>query len=121
MKDTITIQELEVQYHVGVPDAERARPQRLTITVSMGGDFREAAAGDDLSKTIDYFQVTRRLLCFGEGKSWRLIEKLAEDIAAMMLAEFGAETVFVEVRKFIITEARHVSVKIERSRRLSGA
>ncbi len=114
--DLITIVDLEVRYHVGVPDAERAVPQRLLLTVEMRGDFTVAAAGDDLTKTVDYFAVSRRLLAFGEGRSWRLIEKLAVDIAALVLDEFSPESVTVEVKKFILPETRHVSVKVERSR-----
>ena len=114
--DTISLTDLEVRYHVGVPDAERAQPQRLLLTVEMQHDFTRAAASDDLRETIDYYAVSRRLLAFGEGRSWKLIEKLAGDIAAMVLADFGAEAVTVEVKKFIIPEARHVSVRLARHR-----
>jgi dihydroneopterin aldolase len=112
--DTITLADLEVHYHVGVPDAERAQPQRLLLTIEMQHDFTRAAASDDLRETIDYYAVSRRLLNFGEGRSWKLIEKLAADIAAMVLADFGAEAVTVEVKKFIIPEARHISVRLSR-------
>jgi len=114
--DTITLVDLEVHYHVGVPDAERAQPQRLLLTIEMQRDFTRAAASDDLRETIDYYAVSRRLLAFGEGRSWKLIEKLAADIAAMVLVDFWAEEVTVEVKKFIIPEARHVSVRLTRTR-----
>ena len=113
--DTITLADLEVRYHVGVPDAERAQPQRLLLNVEMQHDFTRAAASDDLRETIDYYAVSRRLLKFGEDRSWKLIEKLAADIAAMVLADFGATAVTVEVKKFIIPETRHVSVRLSRS------
>ena len=109
--DTITITDLEVFYHVGVPDEERARPQRLLLTVTMEHDFAKAAASDDLHETIDYYAVTQRLLRFGDGRSWRLIETLACDIAQRILQEFHPNLVIVEVKKFILPEARHVSVK----------
>ena len=112
--DKIIICDLEVFYRVGVPDEERARPQRLLVSVEMGRDFSTAAATDDISKTIDYFAVTQRLLRFGDGRSWKLIEKLAADVAQMVLAEFAADTVSVEVKKFIIPEARHVAVQLTR-------
>ncbi len=114
--DRITIADLEVSYHLGVPDAERARPQRLLLTVELGLDFTAAAAADDLTSTIDYFALSRRLLAFGEGRSWKLIEKLAVDLAEFVLAETPAETVAVEVRKFILPETRHVSARVERRR-----
>lgn len=110
--DTICIEELEVFCRVGVPDEERARPQRLLVSVRMERDFTRAAAGDDLAATIDYHAVCQRLLGLGEGRSWRLIETLAVEIAELVLGEFGATRVSVEVKKFIIPEARHVGVRV---------
>lgn len=113
--DTITIADLEVFYHVGVPDEERARPQRLLLTIEIETGFKCAAQTDDLSQTIDYHAVSRRLLKFGEGRSWKLIETLASEIAATVLAEFHPSCVAVEVKKFILPEAKHVSVRVTRS------
>jgi 7,8-dihydroneopterin aldolase/epimerase/oxygenase len=114
--DLIAIRDLEVHYHVGVPDAERAKAQRLLIDVEMGSDFTAAAASDDLTRTIDYYAVSRRLLRLGEGRSWRLIEALAVEIAELVLKEYGAVQVAVEVKKFILPETRHVSVRVVRSK-----
>jgi len=112
--DAITIEELEVHYRVGVPDAERAHPQRLLLTVVMEADTAGAAAGDDLAKTIDYYAVSRRLRRWGDERSWKLIETVAADIAALVLSEFGARRVTVEVKKFILPETRYVAVRITR-------
>jgi dihydroneopterin aldolase len=110
----ISIVDLEVFYHVGVPDAERAEPQRLLLTVELETDFSAAAKSDSIDHTINYFAVTQRLLKFGEGREWKLIEKLAADIADTVLAEFKPQCISVEVKKFIIPEARHVSVGVSR-------
>ncbi len=112
--DTITISDLEVFYHVGVPDAERARAQRLLITVEMQLDFHAATATDDLIHTVDYFAASQRLLRLGEGQHWKLIEKLAADIANIVLTEFKVSRVTVEVKKFIIPQTKYVSVKLTR-------
>jgi dihydroneopterin aldolase len=112
----ISIVDLEVFYRVGVPDAERAQPHRLLLTVEMESDFSTAAKTDSIADTIDYFAVTQRLLKFGEGKSWKLIEKLAADIADAILSEFKPQSVTVEVKKFVIPQARHVSVAVTRKR-----
>ena len=109
----ISIVDLEVFYHVGVLDAERAQPQRLLLTVEMESDF-SAAQSDSIADTIDYFTVTQQLLKFGDGKSWKLIEKLAADIADMVLGEFKPQSVSVEVKKFIIPQARYVSISLKR-------
>ena len=112
----ISIVDLEVFYSVGVADVERARPQRLLLTVEMESDFSAAAKTDSIAHTIDYFAVSERLLKFGDGKSWHLIEKLADDICNMVLSEFKPQNVFVEVKKFPIKKARRVSVSLTRQR-----
>ena len=65
----ISIVDLEVFYRVGVPEAERAKPQRLLLTVEMDFDFSKAAKSDGIADTIDYFAVRQRLLKFGDGRS----------------------------------------------------
>ena len=110
----ISIVDLEVFYRVGVPDEERAQAQRLLLTVEMEHDFSQAAQTDDLTQTINYYAVTQRLLKLGEGRSWKLIETLAGEIAQLVLTEFQAAAVTVEVKKFIIPQARYVAVSLTR-------
>ena len=114
--DTIKISDLEVFYRVGVPDDERAKPQRLLLTIEMALDVSAAASSDDLRKTIDYAAIADFLLKFGEGRSWKLIEKLAANIADDLLARFKPQGVTVEVRKFVIPRAQFVSVTLTRKR-----
>jgi len=116
----ITIVDLEVSFRVGVPDEERARPQRLLVTVDMEFDFSSAARTDRITKTVDYYQVARQVLKYGEKRSWKLIEKLATDLAEMILSRFNPDGVTVEVKKFPLTEARYVSVCVAKSRAGKG-
>ncbi len=112
----ITIADLEVFYSVGVTEEERAQPQRLLLYIELAFDFTGAAAGDRLNRTIDYFAVCQRLLNYGHNRSWRLIEKLAVNLAEMLLSEFHPEAVNVEVKKFAIPQARYVSATWSQSR-----
>ena len=114
----ITIVDLEVYYCVGVTDEERAKPQRLLLTVEMELDFSSAAISDRVTKTIDYFAVAQHVLKFGEGRSWKLLERLTAAIADTVLREFKPQSVRVEVKKFVIPQARHVAVSL--TRRLAG-
>ena len=112
--DTITIQDLEVQFRVGVSEAERAQPQRLLLTVEILHDFTVAADKDDLRWTIDYGALCERLQELGQDRDWCLIETLAVDIADRVRLEFGARQVAVEVKKFILPQTRYVSVRVTR-------
>src|ERR1039458_267648 len=111
--DHLTIQDLTVFFHIGVPGPERANPQRLTLTVQLDFDFSLLA--DAVEQTIDYQAVTQRLLNFGRGRSWKLIETLAVDLAEMILLEFKPVRVIVEVKKFIIPQARPISACVTRA------
>ena len=111
----ITIVDLEVHYRVGVMEEERAKPQRLLLTVEMNFDFSSASLSDGIEQTIDYYAVTQDLLKFGEGRSWKLLEKLVANIADLILTQYRPRAVLVEVKKFVIPQARYVSVTLSKA------
>ena len=112
--DQIIIKDLAVRFRVGVPEAERAKPQRLLVTVEMDHDFAAAARNDCLRGTIDYHAVAVRVAGFGRRRSWKLIETLAVDLAEMVLREFKPRRVSIEIKKFILPETQHVAVRVTR-------
>ena len=114
MKDTISIADIEVECHIGVPDEERTVAQQLLISLELEKDFLAAAQDDDLDKTIDYHAVWIRVKEICSEKEHRLIESLTEEIAGAILREFAPEIVRVEIQKFILPDTRHVAVRIER-------
>ena len=113
--DTITIMVLGVLCKIGVPEEERAKPQRLLITVEMRGDFSRACLSDDILATANYYDVSRRIVDLCQSRSYKLIERLGYEIAETILTEFNSESVLVEVKKFILSDARYVSFKLERA------
>ncbi len=112
----ITIVDLEVHYCVGVTDEERAKPQRLLVTVDINFDFSSAAVSDRIERTINYQEVADDLLKFGEGRSWKLLEKLVDNIAEHVLAVYKPQGVLVEVKKFSVPQARFISVSTGKTR-----
>jgi FolB domain-containing protein len=112
----INIVDLEVFWRVGVTDEERSKPQRLLVTLDMSLNFSSAAVSDRLEKTINYQEVSDGLLKFGAERSWKLIEKAANDVADWILHEFKPQGVMVEIKKFVIPQARFVSVSLGKTR-----
>jgi 7,8-dihydroneopterin aldolase/epimerase/oxygenase len=122
MFDLIRVVDLEVWAHIGVPDEERARPQRLLITLELrGGDFRRAAKADDVRQTVDYAAVSQWVKNIAEERPRHLIETLAEDIATKLPKLFPIDNLKVEIKKFILPNAQYVSVSIERQRTTAPA
>jgi 7,8-dihydroneopterin aldolase/epimerase/oxygenase len=114
--DKVIIKDLEVFFYVGVPPEERAHPQRLLITLELTLDVHTAAARDDLSETVDYATLTEEILKLGKGRSWKLIETAATQIADLALQREPVMAVTVEVKKFIIPQSQYVSIILERKK-----
>ena len=111
--DSIRINGLEMQVRIGVPDEERAEPQKLVIDVVMESDFRGMA--DDIARTTDYAAVAAWLKEECARREWRLLETLAEDLAAGLLSRFPrVRAVTLQIRKFVLPQTRDVSVTLRR-------
>jgi dihydroneopterin aldolase len=116
--DSIRIDELKVQTRVGVSDEERSAPRPVLINVGLITDSRAAGNTDDLRDTIDYGRVIRRMSDTVGSREWRLIEHIAEEVARLLLREYGAKSVNIEIIKEVPPvdeDVRAVSVNIERA------
>jgi 7,8-dihydroneopterin aldolase/epimerase/oxygenase len=116
MADRIIIKRLELLAHIGVPEEERAHRQRLTASLVLEPlrDFR--ALNDRLENTVDYYYVAECVRIFSAMRPRRLIETLAEEIAAELLARFPLRSVEIELRKYILPDAAYVAVQLRRER-----
>lgn len=116
MTDRIVIADLELSAHIGVPDEERAAAQRLSVNLVLEPMRQFTALGDALENTVDYFRVCEEVKALSLTRPRRLIETLAEDIAALLLAHFAIRSVAVELRKYILPDTSFVAVSLTRSR-----
>ena len=114
--DRIHIEELELSARIGVPDDERAEPQRLTVSITMWAATGFDEMQNDLKKTIDYAAVARETQQFVTTRADKLIETLADGIALHLLAAFGLQRVKIELRKFVLPDAKFVAAICERRR-----
>lgn len=116
--DIVYIKELEIQTVIGIYDWEREIRQTVSIDLDMATDIRPAAATEDISKTLDYKAVSKRLIAFIEAAEFLLIETMAEEIAAIALSEFPVSWLRLRLGKpGAVTGARDVGVIIERGQR----
>ena len=110
----ILIAGLRVKTRIGVPDEERLDEQELEFDLRIQPARAFVEMQDRLEDTIDYAKVCERVAEIASAKPRKLIETLADEIADMILNEFHARRVEVELRKFILPQTRHVAVRCVR-------
>ena len=112
--DEIRIEELDLWARIGVPEEERAAPQRLTVSLILQprAGFRDLQ--DDLARSVDYAAVCAHLEEFVRGRTDKLLETLTDAIAEHLLQEFPLARVEVELRKFVLPQTRHVAARVVR-------
>ncbi len=103
-QETITLHDLELSCRIGITEEERSTPQRLTANITLTLPCPFAGMQEDICKTIDYAQLTYKLLQIAQSKSYHLVETLAHDLATYCVQEFAAPSATVEVHKYILPE-----------------
>lgn len=116
MSDSIHIKGLRLVTRVGVPEEERARPQSVEVNVSITLKKSFKGFDDSIEHTIDYYKVSEKLRDVALEGERRLIETLAEDLAAAVISFDGVCAVTLEVEKFILADCGSVSVVITRAK-----
>ena len=105
-------------YH-GVPDAERSVGHRYSVDVSLDVDS-QAETTDSVSDTADYGKIGAELVRFGENQQYRTIERLASEMARLVLDSNPKVTrVRLSIRKLlppapIIARAAGVTLELHR-------
>jgi dihydroneopterin aldolase len=117
--DLIFIEGLVGHTVIGIHDNELYTTQPVRIDVCAGLPRPRACVTDEIEGTIDYSVLRARLLHLLENHNIRLLEAFAEEIARIVLHEFGAHWTrvrLVKPRKFDDVDA--VGVMIERRRQV---
>ena len=109
----IEIRDLEVRGKIGVPENERENPQRLLVSLRFQIETSFAALNDQIEKTIDYAAVASGVEKVVATSRAHLIEKLVSDIGDTLMTGFPMKRLEIELQKFILPNARYVSVKSE--------
>jgi FolB domain-containing protein len=113
--DQIHIEQLEISTRIGVPEQERANPQRLTVSISFWPYQQTRDLADKIDRTVNYSAVAEETKKFVSDQSVNLIETLAHRLATHLLKTFPIQKVVVELRKFALADAKYVSATITRN------
>lgn len=111
--DQLDITGLAISTRIGIYAWEQRIAQRLILDINIPIDLSQC--NNDLGKTIDYDNLSRRITTYVEEKSFDLIETVAEEVAAIIKKEFKVHQVTLKVSKpDAIKNAANVSVRITR-------
>ena len=115
--DKIHIRDLSLRTFIGIYNHEKEQKQDIIINVTLGCDLKEAGKSDKIEDTVNYKDIKLNIVKLVENSRFNLIEKIAEDVAAISLQQTGVKWVKVVVDKpYALRFAKSVAVEIERTK-----
>lgn len=117
--DIIKLTNIVFYAHHGYYEAERELGQRFELDIEITCNLKEASKEDDLHKTIDYRTIYSIAKDAFENYKFKLIESVAERIAAQILKSNLTSSVLIRVRKPHVPLKGfldHVEVEIKRTK-----
>ncbi|TBL74478.1 bifunctional dihydroneopterin aldolase/7,8-dihydroneopterin epimerase [Obesumbacterium proteus] len=117
--DIVFIEELTVITTIGVYDWEQTIRQKLVFDVELAWDNRKAALSDDVADCLSYADVSDSIIKHVEPNQFALVERVAEEVAMMLMDKFNSPWVRIKVSKpGAVAHAKSVGVQIERGKRV---
>jgi dihydroneopterin aldolase len=99
MKDQIFVEGIKFHGFHGLTKLERQVGVRLSVDVTLEMDLTASGRSDRMSDTVDYALVHKKVIEFGRGPSYKLLETFALKLLDELLASLKADRVTVRVRK----------------------
>ncbi len=121
MMDIVFIEQLSVITTIGVYDWEQTIEQKLVFDIEMGWDNRKSAKSDDVNDCLSYADISETVIGHVEGQRFALVERVAEEVAELLLNKFNSPWVRIKLSKpGAVARAANVGVIIERGTNLKG-
>ncbi|HDR2754907.1 MULTISPECIES: bifunctional dihydroneopterin aldolase/7,8-dihydroneopterin epimerase [Enterobacter] len=119
--DIVFIEQLSVITTIGVYDWEQTIEQKLVFDIEMGWDNRKSAKSDDVNDCLSYADISETVISHVEGQRFALVERVAEEVAELLLNKFNSPWVRIKLSKpGAVARATNVGVIIERGHNLKG-
>ncbi len=117
--DIVFIEQLSVITTIGVYDWEQTIEQKLMFDIEMAWDNKAAAQSDDVKDCLSYADIAETVISHVEGQRFALVERVAEEVAELLLSRFNSPWVRIKLSKpGAVVRAVNVGVIIERGNNL---
>ena len=113
--DIVYIRDLRIETIIGIYQLEREVKQTVSFDLEMAHDIRKAAATDDIAFALNYKSIAKRLIKFIEESEFLLVERMAEEVAGIVMNEFNVPWLRLRVSKpGALRGSQDVGIVIER-------
>lgn len=113
--DIVYIRDLRIDTTIGIYEWERQVRQTVSLDLEMATNISTAAATDDIEHALNYKAVAKRIISHVESSGCLLVERLAEEIASLVLTEFPVPWLRLRLSKpGALRGAQDVGIQIER-------
>lgn len=113
----VFVRDMVLPASIGVFAREHAARQRIRINIDLAVDDAGGTGPDELARVVDYGAIAERVRAIVAAGHIRLVETLAERIAASCLADARVAGARIRVEKLdILPDAASVGVEVERRR-----
>ena len=113
--DKVLIKNLQVETIIGIFNWEREVRQVVSIDLEMEFDNKVAAKSDDIEDALDYKKIGKRVSSYVERSKFKLVERLAEQIAKLVLKEFPVSSLTIsETKPGALRGSESVGISITR-------
>jgi FolB domain-containing protein len=115
--EKVFIKDLNARGIIGINDWERKKKQDILLNITMFTSLNKAGITDDISDSVNYRTIAKKVLSHAESAARFTVEALAHDLANICLEDQKVNKVIVRVEKpGAVRFASSVGVEIERSR-----
>lgn len=95
----IKVKNIKVETIIGINDDERINIQPLSIDIQISYDSKQASETDDINHTVDYYDLTNKIITYTQNSSFNLIETLAERLLDLIFENEKIKKANIEIRK----------------------
>ena len=95
----IKIKNLRLRCIIGIFDWERKHKQDVVLNIILHFDGNKAALSDQIEDTVDYKKLNKQIISLVENSEFQLIEKMAEEVMALIKQDNRVFKASVEIEK----------------------
>lgn len=114
---TIRIQDLRLRCIIGIFEWEKKEKQDVILNIEIDFDASKSSQSDQIEDTVDYKEITKKIIAMVESSNFNLLEKLAQEVLDIVCAHPLVTQACVIIDKpGALRFADSVSVELTRSK-----